>query len=314
MKPRILIRPLKAPVEPILDLATLQDFLPLLASDKEDGIRCMICPKRGPISGQMKPIPNRWINRLLNLKSAVYLDGEIVALDCEGNTCDFNDTQSAVMSREGQPDFEFRVFDWYGNIYSPYWERMGTAMTAVAYLKGEGMGQFAWLHQTKCTTVAALQVTEHKALALGKEGIMLRNPEGWYKEGRSTLSEAYLLKVKRFTDDEAFVIDIEPEYENCNTATRDERGLQKRSKHKANLKQKDRVGKLVCRWNTFNDKDELVAYTIKIGSGMTDFQKQLWWKHPELILKKFVTFKYQLHGMKVLPRAPIFKSIRDPRA
>ncbi len=130
---------------------------------------------------------------------------------------------------------------------------------------------------------------------------MLRQPKGWYKEGRSTLNEAYLLKVKRFTDDECTVIGIEEEQENCNLATQDAGGLQRRSKHRSGLKGKGMVGRLLCMWRSL---------PIRIGSGLTHEQKCRWWFNPQEIIGQTITFKYQLHGMKTLPRTPIFKGIR----
>lgn len=305
MKPRILVRPLKAPTQPVMDFAALQSDLPLMASDKEDGIRGLICPKRGPITGQMKPIPNDWIDRLLNVEGAQYLDGEIVAIDCEGDTADFNDTQSAVMSRNGQPEFEFRVFDCFENIYDVYDVRRIKAFQKVHQLRRHGLTHFKWLRQIWCHSVGDIERCEQDAIDRGKEGIMLRSSEGWYKEGRSTLNEAYLLKVKRFMDDEAKVVDVYEEMENCNPAKPNERGLLQRSKHKAGLKGKGMVGVLVCQW-----RDHL----IYIGSGLTRLQKIKWWKYPHLIIGKTITFTYQLHGMKVLPRCPCFKAIRHPYA
>lgn len=304
----MLTRPLKAPTEPVVDFAALQNHFPLWASDKEDGIRCLVCPERGAITGQMKPVPNDWIRALLDYPDTWHLDGELIALDCEGHDCDFNDTQSAVMTIKGQPSFQFRVFDCFENIYDTYLERALRAREKVESLRAQGMDHIVWLRQTKCRDIAGIEACEASALRRGKEGIMLRIAGGWYKENRSTLNEGYLLKVKRFTDDECTVIAVEEEMENCNPAKTNERGLSQRSKHQAGLKGKGMVGKLICKW--WGDKE----YVIKIGSGMTEMQKILWWKNPRLIIGKRITFKYQVHGMKDLPRCPIFKAIRDPRA
>lgn len=298
---RILTRPLKAPTLPILDLASLQDRLPLWASDKEDGIRCLVCPERGAITGQMKPIPNTYVRTQVELQSAIYLDGELVAIDSEGHDLGFNDTQSAIMTIGGSPRFEFRVFDSFCNIYDTYLDRALYAKEQVWLLQQQGSDYIKWLNQVKCCSVKQLEEVEASALRRGKEGIMLRHPKGWYKEGRSTLNEAYLLKVKRFTDDEAMVIGTEQEMENCNPATLNERGLQARSKHASGMRPKGCVGKLVCKWR---------GHTIKIGSGLTSQQKRQWYNWPERIVGKTITFKYQAHGMKMLPRAPIFKGVR----
>lgn len=294
-------RVLKAPTTPVTDFASLQPFLDaggLYVSDKEDGIRCVTHPELGPVSQKMLSIPNLWVQTMLLQHCSDFLDGELVAIDCEGNDASFNDTQSAIMSVDGQPRFEFRVFDCFENIYLPYTERLIRAKELVREATDLCV---AVLCQQLCRTIKGITRCEEAALENGKEGIMLRQPGGWYKEGRSTFNEGYLLKVKRFTDDEALVIGVEEEMENCNVATTDAGGLQKRSKHASGLKGKGMVGKLICKWK---------GKTIKIGSGMTVCDKDYWWQRPKEIIGKTITFKYQAHGMKDLPRAPIFKGIR----
>lgn len=297
----MITRPLKAPTEPVYDFATLQHHLDrggLYASDKEDGIRCLIHPVLGPVSQKMLPIPNKWVQNILLSHCPNFLDGELVAQDCEGNDCTFNDTQSAIMTHDGHPRFVFRVFDWFGDALMPYEQRLKEAAKLVYEATDDCI---QWLGQNFCETIKDIQDEEQGALDRGKEGLMLRHPKGIYKQGRSTLSEAYLLKVKRFKDDEARVIGLEEEMENCNPATRDAHGLQKRSKHQAGMQGKQRVGKLICNWH---------GHTIKVASGMTDDQKKLWWYYPDKIIGQSITFRYQAHGMKDLPRCPIFKGIR----
>lgn len=295
---RTIKRPLKAPTQPVLDFTTLQHKLPLYASDKEDGIRCLIIPGLGPVSQKMLPIPNNWIDTILRTHCPMFLDGELVAIDCEGNDCDFNDTQSAVMSEDGQPRFEFRVFDSFEQPFMVYEQRMEQAEIAV---NNSTDSCIKYLSQKLCRTVQDIETAEADALVRGKEGIMLRHPLGRYKEGRSTFNEAYLLKVKRFTDDEAIVIGIEEEMENCNPATTDAHGLAKRSKHIAQMRGKKLVGVLICKWR---------GRKIRIASGMNSIEKFSWWFTPTKIVGKIITFKYQAHGMKDLPRCPIFKGIR----
>lgn len=297
-----IIRVLKAPTTPVTDFASLQ--LPMLASDKEDGIRCVTHPLHGPCSQWMKPIPNEYVRQVLAEYSPICLDGELVTFNKDGTQKDFNGVQSDIMSEEGYPDFKFLVFDWFGSVYPAYEERFERVNVLVQALNREYPAPepaICVLEQKMCYDVTQIEACEADALRRGKEGIMLRNPRGWYKEGRSTLSESYLLKVKRFTDDEARVIALEEEMENCNLATRSAGGLQQRSKHQSGMKPKGCVGKLICEWR---------GKVIKIGSGLTDVQKYWWWGQPDLIIGQTITFKYQAHGMKDLPRAPIFKGIR----
>lgn len=54
--------------------------------------------------------------------------------------------------------------------------------------------------------LAEVERYEDKMLALGFEGIMLRQPFAPYKHGRATLREGFLMKLKRFTDAEFKVI------------------------------------------------------------------------------------------------------------
>lgn len=294
-------RVLKAPTESVTDFASLQPILDeygfIYASDKEDGIRCITHPTLGSVSQTMKPIPNKHIRRIL-AQAPKCLDGELIAMSSDGSDFGFNDTQSAVMSEFGIPRFQFRVFDCFENIYDSYEDRVDSAITL---LDKYDIEELRWLPHLRCHSIATIEKFEESALKRGKEGIMLNHPRGWYKEGRSTFNEAYLLKVKRFEDDEAIVIGIEEEMENCNPATLDAGGLSKRSKHQAGLKGKGCVGKLVCKWR---------SKEIKIASGMTASQKSIWWQVPSLIIGHTITFKYQKHGMKDLPRQPIFKGIR----
>lgn len=295
-------RVLKAPTEPVTDFASLQPHLDvhgfLYASDKEDGIRCIIHPHLGPVSQTLKPIPNRHIRDILS-QAPLCLDGELVAFCSRtGKELGFNYTQSCVMSQEGAPQFEFRVFDCFENVYASYQDRLLKA----AYMVDHANLSFVkLLVHWRCRNTEAIERREKDALKEGKEGIMINSPNGWYKEGRSTFNEGYLLKVKRFEDDEAVVIGLEEEMENCNPATIEVSGLQKRSKHAANLKGKDCVGVLICKWR---------GKEIRIGSGLTASQKSIWWQVPNLIIGKTITFKYQKHGMKDLPRSPKFKGIR----
>jgi ATP-dependent DNA ligase len=292
-------RPLKASSKPITDLATLQHLLPLYASDKEDGIRCLIHPKLGPISQTFKPILNDYVRETLAEYCPTGLDGELIV---PGK--DFNDIQSAIMTKTGIPDWKYLVFDCFTNIYDPFVTRFSRAGTLIQELNNEYPSEdpaIKLLPQILCTTIKEIENAEAYALARGKEGIMLRVPGGYYKEGRSSLNEGYLLKVKRFMDDEAVVIDIEEQIENCNPAKRGYDNCLRRSTHAAFMKPTGLMGKIICKWK---------GHRIKIGSGFTEEQRARYWNNPSFIVGKTITFTYQPHGMRTLPRAPIFKGIR----
>lgn len=292
-------RVLKAPQKPVdpKDFASLQ--YPLYASRKKDGIRCIIHPTLGPVTQSLKPIRNKHVRDVLNDRRLIGFDGELVTIFSDGTEKSFNQIQSEIMSEHGIPNFRFLVFDCFHYLEDIYEDRKELAQDVIELLSHECI---EWLPQYLCKDAEIVQWELDDALREGEEGLMLRSPTGIYKQGRSTLREGIILKVKPTVNDaEAVVIGLEEQLENCNLATLDVRGYTKRSKHSANLVPKGCVGKLVCRWN---------SQEIKIGSGFTDEERHLWWSCPNLVVGKTITFKYQAHGMKNLPRQPIFKGIR----
>ena len=187
-------------------LAAKADFntlrFPYLASVKIDGIRCLTMPDRGVVSRTFKSIPNLHIRSILQACDGWNLDGELVLLDST-----FHETQSGVMSTLGRPNFVYYVFDCHSFPNNPFRSRTTQAQQICEHINHP---QIAYLPHREIETLAALQTLEETALAEGQEGIMLRDPMGVYKCGRSTVRENGLLKVKRFEDDEAVVRGIEP--------------------------------------------------------------------------------------------------------
>ncbi len=78
---------------------------PIYASPKYDGIRCMTY-NGSAYTRNEKLIPNIFVrNKLMHYPD---LDGELILAYPDA---DFNDCQSAFMSKDGEPDFMFLVFD-----------------------------------------------------------------------------------------------------------------------------------------------------------------------------------------------------------
>ena len=80
---------------------------------------------------------------------------------------------------------------------------------------------------------AQLAAYEEDCLAEGYEGVMIRTPDSPYKCGRSTEREGWLLKIKRFEDAEAVVLETYEGMSNHNEAQRDAFGRTKRSSAQA---------------------------------------------------------------------------------
>lgn len=300
-------RPMKsASPEQDFDFSTLK--YPLLASPKLDGIRCVIHPTLGAVTNTLKPIPNNHIRKLLSRSPFNYLDGELIV----GNIADpksFKGTQSGVMTMDGEPDFTYQVFDNFeaGHMCG-FSIRTIDAQNA---LERADVPYTKYLPQVFISDYAQLQEYEEQQLAIGYEGVIIRSLQGKYKFGRSTLKEGDMVKMKRFTDAEAIIINWDSLARNENEAFVDNLGLQKRGYSQKNkVVDPTRVGRFYCQGINGQFKDAL----FWIGSGLTDDERleyqSILLTNPERIIGQTITYKYQAHGSDQAPRTPIWKGFR----
>jgi DNA ligase-1 len=255
---------------------------PLLASTKLDGIRAFV-EKGVVLSRNRKPIPNIYIQEMF--KHLEFHDGELVT--GPPNSPDvYRRTMSCVMSQDVLPQgTNFMVFDHLQYPDLPYTERLQCVHEE-------------WrLSQTLINSELELLNLEEVALRAGYEGIMLRKPDSPYKYGRSTLSQGYLMKLKRFSDSEGTVVGFEELMHNGNVAKINELGFQSRSSHQANLVPMGRLGALIVEWE---------GKLFNIGTGFTDAERIDIWNRKEQYHGKQAKFKYLPVGVKDLPRHPVF--------
>ena len=253
---------------------------PVLVSQKLDGIRCLIIDGKA-LTRKFKLIPNHHVRKLLETLPSG-LDGELI---CPGKT--FNETQSLLMTEEGEPEFEYHVVDFVKEELT----KTFAIRTIVSILVKDE---------------AHLKFIEEQYLKGGFEGTMIRAFNGPYKCGRSTLKEGYLLKLKRFTDSEAEVLGFVERMHNENEAKKDELGHTKRSSHKANKKPANTLGALKV-------KDVKTGVEFEIGTGFDDATREFVWNNQEKFKGKFVCYRYQSSGQKDKPRFPSFKGFRDSK-
>ena len=82
---------------------------PIYVSTKFDGIRAMVID--GIVySRSMKPIRNKHVQKLFGKPEYQGFDGELVVGDIYAKDV-FQKTTSGVMSKDGEPDVKFYVFD-----------------------------------------------------------------------------------------------------------------------------------------------------------------------------------------------------------
>lgn len=268
---------------------------PKIASPKLDGIRCLIVNGKA-LSRSFKPIANVYTRTKLEEAFKDFrgvLDGELILKGKE-----FNEISSAIMSFDGEPDFTFVVFDYLRELSIPFVERLGELEKLTLPERCE------MINNSVMYSLDEMLNYERIMLKQGYEGIMLRSPEGKYKQGRSTPKEQSLLKVKRFTDSEAIIYDMIEQMENQNEIEVNELGNNFRSKHKENMVGKNTMGALMVR-------EMGTGIEFKVASGFTDAMRKQMWENKDQYLDKIVKFKYQEHGTLDKPRIPVFIGFRS---
>jgi DNA ligase-1 len=276
----------------VKDLADLK--FPVLCTPKLDGIRCLKINGKA-LSRKFKEIPNHHVRKLLETLPDG-LDGELMLV---GGT--FNETQSAIMTEEGEPNFQYAVFDYVSeNLEVPY-------ITRAEQLDNLKLPKFCVKILPEFVfNIEALEKLELQYLEENYEGVMIRSSESPYKCGRSSLKQGYLLKYKQMEDSEAVILGFEEKMHNNNVAEKDAFGRTKRSSHKANLVPAHTLGCLLV-------KDIKTGVEFSIGTGFDDEMKQEIWDGREKYLGKLVTYTHQPSGAKDKPRFPSFKGFRDER-
>lgn len=274
---------------------------PVLASPKLDGIRCVIGEDGVPVSRTIKPIRNNYTRaKLQELQLPPLLDGELIVGSPTAHNC-MQATSSGIMSIDGEPDFSYHIFDYAIRTSLSFSVRLEMAVKiAERYSSFINIVPHTIIYKED-----ELLVYENNIVTMGYEGVMIRDPYGRYKYGRSTLSEGILLKLKRFIDEEAEIIGFVEKMHNANTASKDNLGHTKRSTHQDNLIPMDTLGAFIVRsdrWGEFN---------VGVGQNLGDDLRKYIWDNRPKFLHKIITFKYQLVGSKDKPRLPIFKWFRE---
>jgi DNA ligase-1 len=260
--------------------------LPLMASAKYDGIRCLIVEREGrpaAVTRTMRPIPNMATRRWLEENCPIGFDGELIV---RGE--DFHGTSSAIMSRNGKPDFLFALFDYIDPksptpLSTPFRERIARLDSVLSSLNLGG--RVLRIEQTTIVCITQLDDLMAQAQDARHEGLVLRRPDGIYKTGRSTAEEGLMMKLKPQEDAEAEIVGFEPERQDFFTP--------------------DRLGAFSVRLLS----DPTIRFHI--GTGLTDRQRGEFWNRRESMRGKILRFSYQSRGMKSAPRFPVFQGIRD---
>ena len=192
-----------------------QIVFPVLGTPKLDGIRCLKVGGEA-VSRTFKPIQNNHIRKTLKKLIPEGADGEIMS----GKN--FQECSGDIMRHDGKPEYVYHWFDWVyrGNINEPYIKRVERMITAQKKNKHNDARIKIVLPQL-LENMEELKAYETKCLEEGYEGIMIRDPFGKYKCGRSRVSDHILLKIKRFADSEGVIVGFVEMMHNQNEAKQD---------------------------------------------------------------------------------------------
>lgn len=260
---------------------------PVLVSPKLDGIRA-IRWKNKLITHRGEPIPNRHVTKLLCENIPHGVEGELVLPDW---TARHRHVASAIMSRDGEPEFNFIMFDRFDCPLSGWEMRNATLGLLNGKLPGV-VGSFSRAGLlSRCETQRHLLTEMERSLKNGYEGLIIRDPNGRYVRGRCTTKSGPTWKLKGFADEEAVVIGVYEE-------------------ESIDGRMKGRLGGVIC---TFLGDDDV---HWKCGSGFTATEREEFW-HDEGagLIGKMVTVKHQpppggrRPGEK--PRFPVFLRVRE---
>lgn len=267
---------------------------PVLVSPKLDGFRCLKIDGKA-VSRSFKPIANTYVREYIEQHFPDGIDGELMLRD---KNATFNEISSAFRKVEGEPDFLFYVFDFITNL------SFQSRQDIVENITREHLKLVMVPHELVATYTYLLE-KETDYLNCGYEGLMVRSVDGPYKQGRSTLKEGYLLKLKRFIDSEAEVIGFEEQMHNDNPKEQNELGLTSRATKKEYMKPAGILGKFLVR-----DLKTGVEFKIGTGDGLTQKLRKEIWTDQDKYVGSLVKYKYQDVGVKNKPRFPVWLGFR----
>lgn len=294
---------------------------PVIAQPKIDGVRSLFL--YGGMTGRsLKPHANRYTTSFFSQSLFHGFDGELAAEhECHPDLCRL--TTSAVNTIEGTPYTLWHLFDYVvlGKTkelaYQDRLEALRARINTLLFTNHVESSRLRVVESHWCSNMDELLEKEDLWLDLGYEGAILRDPNGKYKDGRSTVREGGLLRIKRFIEEDAVVLAIEEGRTNLNQAQTNELGLQFRSTHAEGMVPNGQVGNMLCR--VVKDVLDPVRGVVLLKAGqeitvapgrMPVEDRAKYFKNPHLLIGQTIKFKFFPKGQKDKPRFPTFQSIR----
>lgn len=276
---------------------------PLILMPKIDGVRGLNV--EGNLVGRsLKSHGNVFTSRYYSRAELSGIDGELITAPitspevCRVTTGDIN-------RRKGEPNVMLWAFDLVREdvAHLPYIQRLDLLTKLVLDVSDPRIGLVQWQVVSSLEEVHAL---EESYLEQGFEGIILRDPDGVHKHGRSTAKSNGYLRIKRFVEEDATVLRIVEGNINNNEAKTNELGRTERSSHQENMTPNGMVGSLVCLCH-------VKRIEITVSAGCLDHeQRKHYFENPDQIIGQVIKYRSFPKGVKDKPRFPTLHSFRAP--
>lgn len=293
------------------DEAKVAKKLPLLGQLKYDGIRVFIRDGYA-YTRSLKPVRSSefqsWVRH--NSDFLEGMDGEIICGEPTAPDC-YRRTMQFVMSYDAPDDFTFYVFDKWDEP-SCFTERFDIVeYVAGQFIMGsDGPPKMVAAETRSLTTMEEVWEFHDEMVEQGQEGIILRDPNSYYKFGRGSPVKCECIKMKEggWIDTEVRIVGFTEKMHNGNEATINELGYTEHSGHKENLVPMDTLGALLVE-GRFEDG---TPFSCQVGTGFDDETRDKVWFDRQSHISKLAKIKYFSVGIKDKPRFPVFLGFRDP--
>jgi len=250
-----------------------------------------------------KPFKNQAMQKAFGIPEYESFDGEFVVGDPSDGHNSLERTASVVTSQKSIDNLRFYVFDCLDDLDEPFSIRYSHTITLPSGTHWKDFPAMAAAGHTANSWADVCRI-EAEYVAQGWEGVITRDLSAPYKCGRSTAREAYMGKLKQFSDAEFRIVGWEERMHNGNEATVSETGRTKRSTAKAGKTGRGDLGAFILETNE--------GHKFGCGTGFTDNQRRAFWLIKEELVKNREYAKVRFHetGTKDVPLLPVFLQVR----
>jgi len=273
----------------------------MYASIKYDGFRGTLLNGLF-MSPEMKPTPNKQLWRHFETLIEIAVEYDVV-FDGElwSPILAFSDLSSRLRSHQGSlAECEYHIFDvidtaeWNNEVkttkYIDRYVRLNSFESKLP-INCKIVKQHTCLNASRAAELYA------KFLAAGCEGVILRSPNGLYKNNRCTHLESNCLKFKHFQTTDAIITSVIQRRKMKNVErTYNPLGLLEKIHTAESYDLDDAVGAFEVRL------PDGKLTSVNLGRGFSYNDRQKLWLERETLVGKAVEFKWMPHGTKDLPR------------